>query len=561
MEYIVFLVAAFFLLTIIFGTEWHRNRQNEKLFREKLVTDFGKRKEKEYKSERFEKIPTYYRKHEEENQIDDITWNDLNMDDLFRRMNTTLSSTGEEYLYYLLRSCNREEEDLIHLENIINYFSNHPKERVQVQLLMHQLGTTGKYSLYDYLDNLDTLGERTNWKEILLDLFYIPCLILIPFHFSLGLISLIALMLYHIISYYKEKGEIEPYAISFIYIMKLLKISEKLIKTDCSECREEFQHISEAKKELREMKIGFAFVSGMYNSSVTTGNPLDILMDYLKMIFHVDILAFNHIYHIVKGHISEIDCILSNVGYLESAIVISEFRESLHGEYALPVFCDGASVNIQEGYHPLLHNPVKNTINAGKGVLLTGSNASGKSTFLKMIATNVIMAQTIHTCTCAFYEAPLYRVFSSMSLRDSLENGDSYFIVEIKALKRILDASLEAEKRPVLGFVDEVLRGTNTVERIAASTCVIQNIIQNNCMLFAATHDIELTKLLEKDMTNYHFEEEVENGDVHFSYQLKQGPAKTRNAIKLLEVLGYDPELTKQCQELAKQFDVTGHWY
>ena len=122
----------------------------------------------------------------------------------------------------------------------------------------------------------------------------------------------------------------------------------------------------------------------------------------------------------------------------------------------------------------LITKPVKNSIQARKGVLLTGSNASGKSTFLKMVAVQAILAQTVYTCLAKEYEADTFVIASSMSLRDNLESGESYYIVEIKSIKRILDLTSQ-ETYPVLCFVDEVLRGTNTVERIAASSRILQS--------------------------------------------------------------------------------------
>lgn len=95
---------------------------------------------------------------------------------------------------------------------------------------------------------------------------------------------------------------------------------------------------------------------------------------------------------------------------------------------------------MKEVYHPLIDNPVCNSITTKGNVLLTGSNASGKSTFLKTIAINSILAQTIGTSLSKEYIAPVYRIYSSMALRDDLANSDSYYIVEIKSLKRILDA-------------------------------------------------------------------------------------------------------------------------
>ena len=110
-----------------------------------------------------------------------------------------------------------------------------------------------------------------------------------------------------------------------------------------------------------------------------------------------------------------------------------------------------------------------------------------------------------------------------MALRDNLAGGESYYIVEIKALKRILDMTEQRTKEntpPVLCFVDEVLRGTNTVERIAASSQILRSLSERGVLCFAATHDIELTELLKDYYTNYHFAEEICDGDVVFNYQL-----------------------------------------
>ena len=147
-----------------------------------------------------------------------------------------------------------------------------------------------------------------------------------------------------------------------------------------------------------------------------------------------------------------------------------------------------------------------------------------------------------------------------MALRDDLRAGDSYYIVEIKALKRIMDAADCDSRNPLLCFVDEVLRGTNTVERIAASTQIMERLSEKGIYCFAATHDIELTHLLEDKYDNYHFEEEVKDGDVLFSYHLLNGRAQTRNAIKLLKVIGFSDEITECAENRAQRFIRTGQW-
>ena len=136
--------------------------------------------------------------------------------------------------------------------------------------------------------------------------------------------------------------------------------------------------------------------------------------------------------------------------------------------------------------------------------------------------------------------------------------------MEIKALKRIVDVAEKTLRStddiPLLCFVDEVLRGTNTVERIAASAQILEYLSQKGIYCFAATHDIELTHLLENSYDNYHFEEEVKDGDMLFSYHLLPERAQTRNAIRLLELIGFSDNIIQKADKLAGNFLQTGKW-
>ena len=183
---------------------------------------------------------------------------------------------------------------------------------------------------------------------------------------------------------------------------------------------------------------------------------------------------------------------------------------SLSGRYCRPEFISDdektKTLSFEEAYHPLISdsgsdssisnsisnsvsnsisNSISNSLSCEKNVLITGSNASGKSTFLKMTAINACMAQSFNTVFAKSYKAPYYDIYSSMALSDNLSEGESYYIVEIKSLKRILDA-VKKSKRRVLCFIDEVLRGTNTIERISASAQVLKSFSHNNVQCFAA---------------------------------------------------------------------------
>ncbi|MDE5597765.1 MAG: hypothetical protein K2J04_08025, partial [Lachnospiraceae bacterium] len=106
----------------------------------------------------------------------------------------------------------------------------------------------------------------------------------------------------------------------------------------------------------------------------------------------------------------------------------------------------------------------------------------------------------------------------------------------------------------------EVLRGTNTVERIAASTQILRALAGENAICFAATHDLELTNLLADVYDNYHFEEEIAEDDIFFPYRLQKGPAVSRNAIALLKALGYEEKLVADAEAMAQTFMQTGKW-
>lgn len=557
MEYLIFVLVmvGFILVIMIKGAVDYKNQ--EKKFVKNLYKSYGLLPEREYKPEQFANISHYFEKHKNGFFIDDITWNDLNMDEIFKSMNYTYSAAGEEYLYYTLRTPFLKEEELNRREEIIDFFRSNSDERVSCQYIMANLGRTGKYSIYDYLDYLDDLGKRSNLKHYISFLTAILSIGILFISLPIGMVALVCVFSANILSYFKVKNEIDPYLTSFSYIFKLLDSVGKIQKLKIPVLKEEFTSLKQAAAELTKFKRGsFLLMSSSRMSG--SSNPLEIIMDYFRMIWHLDLIQFNNMLGEVRKHISDIDEMLAIMGKIETLIAIGAFREGCR-DYCIPEFSKEMLIEGENIYHPLIKEPVKNSLSTKRGVLITGSNASGKSTFLKTIAVNHILAQTIHTCMADSYKTGIFRVCSSMSLRDDLQGGNSYYMMEIKALKRIMD-ELGKKEVPVLCFVDEVLRGTNTVERIAASAQILKSLSGEGCLCFAATHDIELTHLLEDEYNNCHFEEEIENNDIFFSYKIMSGRATTRNAIKLLSIMGYDEAITQKAERMAAEFIKTGRW-
>ena len=566
MEYLVLAAALGIGLLLIFLKNVSDQRKLEQSRKVQFAKEFGQFSKKAEDTERATAVSGYFRHHQDGFFIDDITYNDLELDRLFGKMDTTVSSAGQEYLYHLLRTPSFSEQELVDREAKISFWTAEEKLRIQLQMIFWKLGKTRKYSIYDYLDFLDNLGERDNGRHFCCcALFAVSLLVLMLYpNPAAGVVLLCLTCVYNIMVYLKEKKQIEPYLVCFGYVFRALAAAEKIraltALKDSAAFGKEVQELEELGAEFGALKrkgiLGMRVMGG-------NGNPIELVADYFNMLFHLDLISFNAMLKLLRKKSDRIDRLFFLLGEMEATVAAASWRQ------ALAVSCvpelhekkegENPFLKTEEVWHPLIEEAVRNDIHAKKGVLLTGSNASGKSTFLKAIAVNAILAQTVHSCAAASWQGNLWRVMSSMALRDDMASSESYYIVEIKALKRILDA-VDMGPEPVLCFVDEVLRGTNTVERIAASVEILRSLDREDVLCFAATHDIELTELLEKIYDNYHFCEQVEKGDVYFSYQLMQGPARSRNAIRLLSLMGYDESIIRQAEMLAAGFLESGSW-
>lgn len=590
MEVLVFLTVLVSVLAVFFLNGIYQEKKHWQGVKEKLRRQYGSTPDKNWAKEQYEGISKYHEAHKEERCIDDITWNDIGMDAVFKRLDYTLSKTGAEYLYHILRTPVTAPELLRKREVEIDYYREHEEERLSLQLAFARLGTVEKYSLYEYLEQLDNLEETGNAGHyICIALVFVTgaLMLLQP---GIGALLFLGVLCYNILSYLKEKGRMEPYLAGFGYIMRLLDNVERLQKEAGRKVRKQeeivkMQGVSEKLAELSDIlnnMRSFKRSASLALNQSGGAEPVGLFLDYIRMIFHLDLICFWKMRQAVMRHRKEIDRMLVLWGEMELVVNIGMVRASYEtagqsaedgngrGEerrqaagWCIPQFTHEKYFHMEDGYYPLLPDAVRNSIETHGGILLTGSNASGKTTFLKTCAVNVLLAQTLHTCLAASMELCPGRLYSSMALRDDIITGESYYMVEIKALKRILDA---AGQEAVTGntmlycFVDEVLRGTNTAERIAASTELLKSMAESGMLCFAATHDIELTALLQKDYENYHFEEEMGKEDVVFSYEIKKGPARTRNAIRLLRIMGYDAGIAERAEKRAAEFLSTGNW-
>ena len=557
-------VVIFIFALLVFGIVhmYVGEKKARRVWREKFLKEWGKIPQREYDDEELEKISRYFEYQLRKGKIkkpyiDDITWNDLDMDNVFAYVNNTKCSAGEEYLYYLFRTPATEQKTLDERERLMHFFATHESERVELEVCFRQIGKTRRFSINDYIDLLVTLNKESN-AEHYLALFTIPIglVLMTVFEVGVGFAVMLMLLVFDVARYYKRKGEIQPYLTTFSHILKMLDASKEISKLKIDEVQTYVDNIVNIRKKFKKFRFGSSL---LMSTQRETGSLAEAFLDYIRVSTHIDLLKFNSMLEEIKRNVSEIDKLAENIGVLDALISVASFRKSLPF-YSLPKLeeTDKAFIEVKNVYHPLIVNPVANSITENRNVLITGSNASGKSTFLKTVAINAILSQTIYTSISSFYRASFFQIYSSMALKDNLQGNESYYIVEIKSLKRIL--SHADEEIPMLCFVDEVLRGTNTVERISASAQILKSLSKKNVLCFAATHDIELTHMLENEYSNYHFQEEIQENDILFNYELYHGRAVSRNAIKLLSIIGYDKEIIENAEQTATHFLKTGEW-
>lgn len=218
-----------------------------------------------------------------------------------------------------------------------------------------------------------------------------------------------------------------------------------------------------------------------------------------------------------------------------------------HPEWSFPEFTathfNMQGINIG---HPLINvaKRVNNNIaiNSRKELMLiTGSNMAGKSTYLRSIGINTVLAMAgAPVCADSFTLSPV-QIISSMRIADNLEESTSTFYAELKKLKAIIDRVNAGEKIFIL--LDEILRGTNSLDRHTGSVALVKQLIKHQAACIIATHDVELAKLKDSypgNILNYHFDAQVSNNELYFDYKLKIGVCESLNASILMKKIGIE---------------------
>ena len=234
--------------------------------------------------------------------------------------------------------------------------------------------------------------------------------------------------------------------------------------------------------------------------------------------------------------------IISDVEELSSFAVLGLIRRTVKPEVSFDY--SDIKLSMDNVYHPLLDTDtvVSNSVSIeDKLNVITGSNMSGKTTFLRTVAINMVLAFTGSPVCADGFSVPFMKIFTSMRVMDDVSGGISTFYAEILRIKEMAEYVQSDPEVPALCLIDEIFKGTNSADSIVGASEALTKLSAGNSLVMVSTHDFELCELKKDDGTearNYHFEEYYEGSSLKFDYTIKDGRCTTRNAMAILKMAG-----------------------
>lgn len=476
-------------------------------------------------------------------RLDAATWSDLDMPRVFGRIDRTLCSVGAQVLHRMLRCPAIDPEELERRRGLSMAVAEDRQARVAMQRVLLGLGDAhGWYAASALRGALPRLPGPV-WLLRLLPVAMAASLLggIALGHAPLvfvGLAIALALPVVHTLT----NRTIGPHLESVADVRRVLDVAEALRAAIPAAAA---PHLGEVLDRIGPLRRAFGRVSPPRPSRL--GETTELAAEYARAFALTEFVAYQRATAAIAEHRDDYLRVLDLVGEVDAALSIAYLRAHDDALVDAEITTDAVGLVATDVRHPLVVDAVGNDVALGpSGLLVTGSNMAGKSTLLRAIAVDAVLAQAIGLAAAGSWRCRPLRVTTAMGAHDDLAAGVSLFRAEVDRIHTLVDAADGAH----LFVLDEALRGTNPHERIAASAAVLRRLAVTD-LVVAATHDRELCGLLEGQYTLGHFTEQVEEDDVVFDYRLRPGVLQSTNAIALLERSGFPPELVAEARALA----------
>lgn len=522
-------------------------------YNEAFLNSFGEIKDDAFS---FDLIETYFRNKKDESSfqiLSDKTCQDLDFDELFMFLDRTQSKVGQQYLYNKLRRIPSNQDQINRSEELIRAFKEDDEFRINTQKQLDRLSNNDNYYISSLFQEEHIKPPKWLFLIRMLSFTSLFSLLLLPFNGNL-LFVLIGVFIINSGIHFWNKRNLYYNLKAIPGLLELSETAKTLFEEDC------FKEINPKLKISTSVIDKLRFRVKFFKIGSDTASELEALiwfsMELVKTMFLLEPLLLFWILKQLDTKRAELDSIFTFVGEIDALLSVAALREGTN-EYCIPhISEDNCDMVAEELDHPLITNSVTNSIHVNqKSVLLTGSNMSGKTTFIRTIGINALTGLTLNTCFGKSFSMPRMRIFSAIRISDDLLNDKSYYFEEVLTIKEMIDESQSENTN--LFLLDEIFKGTNTIERISAGKAVLSSLSKKNNIVFVSTHDIELADLLQEEYELYHFSEIVGNKTVDFDYKLKVGKLKNRNAIKILQINGYPESVIQEANSLALEMDAS----
>ncbi len=495
----------------------------------------------------FELISDYHKKNNNKGFVlTDRTCNDLDFDEFFMFVDHTVSMPGQQYLYNHLRKTPESFGHIERQERIIKYFDNNPDKQLKTLKLLDRISSFDAYYINTLFQDEHIKKPRWYFALPILAIVNLLLLVTIPFYLK-ALVPFVGITTINLIIHYWNKHILYQYINALPQLSKLNYTAKELLKIPI--LQNNIDRIKAATKTIDKIRARMLLFKLENKLESEFGALFWTVLEFVKIIFLLEPLLLFNLLKVIDKKREGIHLIFSFVGEIDMTVSILHLRNGLP-YYCIPtIIKHNKTLNADELYHPLIPNCIGNSISInGKSILLTGSNMSGKTTFIRTIGLNTLAAYTINTCFAKSFSLPKMNILSAIRINDDLMNDRSYYLEEVLIIKKLLQ---ESTVNPCLFLLDELYKGTNTIERVAAGKAVLAALNNSDSsIVFAATHDIELTDMLQKQYDLYHFCESVSNKSIDFDYVLKKGKLQQTNAVKILEINDYPIEVIKEAKRL-----------
>ena len=548
MEYLIFGLTGFIIAILVIH---HVNKGRTKKKIEEIRTGWSNPKKESFD---FDSISKYADtiKESKFHRLTNQTIEDIDFYGLFAFIDRTTSKVGQQFLYKKLLEPTSNTTD--QSEGLISLFSTDKQLREEVQLELIKLNNNGAYNISSLLK--DKLLEKPKWFNLLiLDITIVAGLMELSFKFPVLVIALIVPVTLNMFLHYWNKNNTFQFLKSFPQLNNLINVSKVLVKKG-----DQFydKSIEDGVLNLKSFQQKIALIN--FDNGTGIQSELSQLGTYLteliKAIFLIEVFTLFRLTKELENKKASIQLLFDYVGGIDSSISVASLRAG-NIKTCIPTFVSCSKEFHAKGiFHPLIEDCVKNDLLInGKSILITGSNMSGKSTFLRTLAINSLLAQTIYTCFADEFTSPILKQFSSIRIDDNLFDGKSYYFQEVNIMGSLLEQVESPHQN--LFILDEVFKGTNTIERIASAKAILSYLNRKENIVVVSTHDIELADMLDNEYDLYHFTETVENNELHFDHRIKAGQLRTRNAIKILELSNYPVDVISEARQITTTLRTT----